>query len=131
MNVRIALSYSAPIFMLLSGCGPAEAPYTDNSQDPLAYARDIKAQVQSAVRQAKSASEPLDYLDPLLTELKQTDRPLGDSRAIYDDLRNHLEQLVADCKKSGRATPNLATRLDELLKLAQSLPSGSPPAKPG
>jgi hypothetical protein len=107
---------------VLAGCGPAEAPYTDNSQDPLAYARDVKAQVQSAVRQAKSASEPLDFLDPLLTELKRTDRPLGDSRAIYDDLRKRVEQLVTDCKTAGRSAPNLAGRLDEVLKVARTLP---------
>jgi hypothetical protein len=131
MTPRIALTAYVLILAFFAGCGPAELPYTDNSQDPLAYARDIKAQIQSAVRQAKSSSEPLDYLDPLLTELQRTDRPLGDSRPIYDDLRQRLEQLVADCKHAGRNAPNLNSRLDDLLKVAQSLPSGPPPAKPG
>jgi hypothetical protein len=113
----------------LVGCGQAEPPFTDNSQDPLAYARDVKAQVQSAVRQSRSSSEPADYLDPLVTELKRTDRPLGESRAIYDDLRTRAEQLVADCKSAGRSAPNLSARLDELMKVAQSLPGDPPPPK--
>ena len=131
MNRRFALAFHVATVATLAGCSPAEPPYVDSSQDPLAYSRDVKAQVQSAVRRAKSASEPLDHLDPLLTELKRTDRPLGDSRAIYDDLRQRVEQLVADCKSAGRAAPNLNARLDELLKVAQSLPGDSLLAKPG
>jgi hypothetical protein len=112
-----------------AGCGPAEPPFTDNSQDPLAYARDVKAQILSAARQAKTSSEPVDFLDPVLVELKRTDRPLGDSRAVYDDLRTRVEQLVADCKRAGRAAPNLSGRLDELVRVAQTLPGESADAR--
>jgi hypothetical protein len=106
----------------LAGCGPSEIPYTDNSQDPAAYARDIKAQINSAVRNARSSNEPVDHLEPLLLELKRSDRPLGESRSVYEDLRARVEQLVADCKRQGRGAPNLSGRLDELLKVAKTLP---------
>ncbi len=92
-----ALSLVVP----LTGCGPAELPYTDNSQDPLAYARDIKALVAQAARQAKTSQEPIDYLAPVLVELKQTDRPLGQSRRVYEELRSRLEQLIRDCQRAG------------------------------
>jgi hypothetical protein len=49
----------------LMGCGQAELPYTDNSQDPVAYARDIKGLIASAVRQAKTSQEPIDHLAPV------------------------------------------------------------------
>lgn len=115
-------------FVFLTGCR-REAPYTDNSQDPLSYARDVKAQVQSAARNARSSNEPVDYLAPVLLELKRSDRPLGSFGGTYADLRSRLEQLVADCKRTGRGTPNLSARLDELVKVAQSLPDASPPAQ--
>jgi hypothetical protein len=114
--------------MLLAGCR-SEAPYTDNSQDPLAYARDIKAQVQSAARNAKSSNEPVDYLAPVLLELKRTDRPLGSFGGVYTDLRSRLEKLVEDCERTGRGTPNLSSRLDELIKVAQTLPDAAAPAE--
>jgi len=120
------IATACSIALLSAGCGPAELPYTDNSQDPLAYARDVKVQIASAARHAKSSNEPLDYLAPVLQELKRTDRPLGDSRAIYADLLTRVEQLVADCTKSGRNAPNFSTRLDEIVNLAQSLPGDAP-----
>ena len=123
--------FLAPAFavaLVLAGCGPAELPYTDNSQDSLAYARDVKAQVTSAARHARSSNEPVDYLAPVLLELKRTDRPLGASSAVYGDLRARVEQLVADCERAGRGAPNLSSRLDELIKVVNTLPGEAPPA---
>ena len=113
----------------LSGCGPKELPYTDNSLDPLAYGRDVKILVATAARQAKGSTEPIDFLAPLLTELEKTDRPVGEFRAMYEDLRSRVKELVGDCEKSGGRAANLAGRLDELVKIAQALPGEVPSAR--
>jgi hypothetical protein len=112
--------------VLLWGCGPAELPYNDNSQDSAAYARDVKTLIATAVRQAKGAREPIDYLSPVSHELQRTDRPYGEHSATYEDLRNRVEQLVLDCQKAGGKAQNLSARLDELLKLSQTLPGETP-----
>ena len=111
---------------LLSGCGPKELPYTDNSLDPLAYARDVKILVATAARQAKGSAEPLDFLGPLLNELEKTDRPVGEFGAVYEDLRSRVKQLVLDCEKSGGKASNLRSQLDELVKVSQALPGEVP-----
>lgn len=128
MKLVCFLASAFAITVALAGCGPAELPYTDNSQDPLAYARDVKVQVMSAARNAKSSNEPVDYLAPVLLELKRTDRPLGESRAVYADLRARVEQLVADCERTGRGAPNLGARLEELVEVAHTLPGEAPAA---
>jgi hypothetical protein len=132
MNQPLIRKLAYPILPLLAvvcvGCGPKELPYTDNSQDPFAYARDVKGLVVSAARRAKASSEPVDFLAPALLELKRTDRPVGEHRSIYEDLRNRLDQLVRDCEQAGGKAPNLSARLDELIKLAQTLPGDAPQA---
>jgi hypothetical protein len=112
--------------VLLTACGPAELPYNDNSQDATAYARDVKTMIATAARQAKGASEPLDYLTPVSHELARTDRPYGELRPVYEDLRKRLDELVLECQKAGGKAPNLSARLDELQKLAQTLPGETP-----
>ncbi len=112
--------------VLLSGCGRMELPYTDNSRDPMAYAQDIKTLVASAARRAKRAQEPADYLGPVALELQRTDRPVGDFRTTYNELRTRVDQLVRDCERAGGRAPNLSGRCDELIKLAQSLPGEMP-----
>jgi hypothetical protein len=125
---RFSILCSLLALVSLSGCGPKELPYTDNSQDPLAYARDIKQLVVSAARRAKGSSEPVDFLSPALLELKRTDRPVGEFRSVYQELQKRLDQLVRECEQAGGKAPNLSAQLDELIKLAQKLPGDAPAA---
>jgi hypothetical protein len=66
----------------------------------------------------------------VLQELKRTDRPVGEFRRVYDELRSRVEQLVRDCERAGGRAPNLSGRLDEVIKLAQTLPGEVPTANP-
>jgi hypothetical protein len=131
MNLRHFFGIAFAGAMLLLGCGRSELPYTDNSRDPLAYARDVKTLVVTAARQANGSKEPLDFLGPVLHELNRTDRPVGEFRSVYDELRKRVEQLIRDCERAGGRAPNLSGRLDEVIKLAQTLPGdGATPANP-
>jgi seryl-tRNA synthetase len=106
--------------LLIGGCGK---PLVDNSQDPEAYARDVKQLVFNEVASAAKSREPADQMVSVINELQQTDRPRGSYQATYDQLLKKAQEIQAECQKAGKGKPaNLTTRLDELKKLAQSLP---------
>lgn len=126
MTNKLLCRYLLFTLFFSAACGPKELPYTDNSQDPDAYARDVKTLVVNSARQARSSSEPLDLLTLVLSELKKSDRPVGKFRPTYDELRNSVEILVAEFERLGKRPANFAERLDELIKMAQALPGDSP-----
>lgn len=108
--------------LFLPACGSNELPYTDNSQDPEAYARDVKTLVAQSVRQAKTSTEPLELLTLVLSELKKTDRPAGKYKPTYEELRKNLEAMITEFEQVGKRPKNFAERLDDLVKLIQLLP---------
>lgn len=109
--------------LALVGCG-GEQPYTDNSRDPLAYAKDVKQLVLEHVEIAKTSSEPADQVLTIVTELKQTaERPTGEHKATYDQLLEKSNALLSACEAASNGKPaNLAQSLNEIAQLAQSLP---------
>jgi hypothetical protein len=111
--------------LALSGCGPAERPFTDNSKDPELYALEVKRIALNAVQTARRSREPADQIQTLVTELESLEsnsRPVGSYKPIYDELLATAKPLLEDCKKANGKPANLTSRLDELKKIAEKLP---------
>ncbi len=108
--------------LVAAGCAK---PPVDNSQDPDAYARDVKQLVLTQVGAASKSREPADQIATVVTELQQTDRPRGKYQDTYDTLLTLAQGIKADCEKAKGRPDNLTARLDEMKKLAQSLPGES------
>jgi hypothetical protein len=110
-------------FALLAGagCGSSQ-PTVNNSQDPEAYARDVKQLVYDVVESAPQSREPADQIALVVTELEQTDRPRGNYANTYTQLLTTAKEIQAECEKSGGKPSNLPTRLAQLKKIAQALP---------
>jgi hypothetical protein len=109
--------------LALAGCG-GEQPYTDNSRDPAAYAKDVKHLVLESVEIAKKSSEPADQILTIVTELKQSgERPVGEHKATYDQLLEKANALLSACQSASNGKPaNLTQSLEELAQIAQTLP---------
>lgn len=110
------------MLVFLSGCGRS---YTDNSNDPEAYARDIKEVALNAVNAARKGRESADSLRTLVRELQNQEkisRPVGSYKATYDELLGLALPLMEDCEKARGRVANLNPRLDALKKLADGLP---------
>jgi ABC-type branched-subunit amino acid transport system substrate-binding protein len=120
---RLVFGWLGMIAITLCGCGGAEAPYTDTSQDSAAYAKNVKELAIVCASEAKNSPEPADSISPLVEELKQTDRPHGEHAAKYSEMLVVAEAIVAEGNPtSGKATTTQLQKIDELAKLAEGLP---------
>lgn len=127
--MRIAL-FGLLLVAGTTGCGPAK-PSVDNSQDPEAYARDVKNLAFNAAESAAKSREPADDLLQLTSELEQQDRPRGSYGNVYEKLLKTANDIKTDCQKQAGGRPaNLPSRLAELKKIAQELPGEVKLAKP-
>lgn len=120
---RMVIGLVGVYFIALCGCGAAELPYTDNSRDSEAYAKNIKQLVVDMSQSNRGSPEIADSISSLVEELKQTDRPQGEHAAKYAEIRAVAEAIVAEGNPaSGKPTATQIQKLDELAKLAQDLP---------
>jgi len=111
--------------LVLSGCGPSEKPFTDNSKDPDLYAKDVKQLTLDAVQRARRSSEPADQVQTIVTEIEgqsANGRPVGSNKPVYDELLVAAKKFVEDAKKADGKPANVSSRLDELKKIADKLP---------
>jgi hypothetical protein len=123
MMQRLVLGGLGLFAIAICGCGGAEAPYTDTSQDSAAYAKNVKELAIVCASEAKKSPEPADSISPLVEELKQTDRPHGEHAAKYAEMLVIAEAIVAEGNpSSGKATSTQLQKIDELAKLAEGLP---------
>ena len=117
-----------PLLLLtltVSACGPAEAPYTDNSKDADLYATDVKQIAVDAIQRAKKSREPADQIQTLVSEIEgqgANNRPVGSHKATYDELLKLAKEFISECKAAGAKPGNMAARLDSLAKVAYRLP---------
>jgi hypothetical protein len=111
---------------ILAATGCAGKPPVDNSQDPDAYARDVKQIVFTQVAAASKSREPADQVATIVAELQQTDRPRAKYEGTYDKLLTLARAIKADCEKAKGRPDNLAARLNELKATAQTLPGEVP-----
>jgi hypothetical protein len=117
-----------PLLLLplaLSGCGPSEPPFTDNSKDADLYAADVKQIALDAVQRARRSREPADQIQTLVSELENQEsnsRPVGPHKAIYSELLNLSKEFIKECNSGGGKPANVGPRLDSLAKLAERLP---------
>ena len=117
---RIAVSI---VILAIAGCGGSHAAYVDHSRDPLAYARDVKELVVDHVHLARQSREPGDMLVPIVSELDRLeDRPVGEYREVYEQLRAAAQQLLEACQRVDGRPPELQKQLDQLLELVAPLP---------
>ncbi len=117
-----------PLLLLtltVSACGPAEAPYTDNSRDADLYATDVKQIAMDAIQRAKKSREPADQIQTLVSEIEgqgANNRPVGSHKATYDELLKLAKEFISECNAAGGKPANLTVRLDVLMKIAERLP---------
>ena len=107
--------------LLAVGCGDSKSK-VDNSQDPEAYARDVKQLVLDHVAIAAKSREPADQMAVIIAELEQRDRPLGSYQPTYEKLLTAAREIHAESKKANGRPGNLNARLNQLRKMAESLP---------
>jgi hypothetical protein len=120
---RLVIGLAGVCALAIFGCGGSEAPFTDTSQDAGAYAKNVKELALVCASEAKKSPEPADSISPLVEELKQTDRPQGEHAAKYAEMRAAAEAIVAEGNPAnGKATATQLQKIDELAKLAESLP---------
>ncbi len=103
------------------GCGGTKST-VDNSQDPDAYARDVKQLVFTQVSEAAKSREPADQMATVIAELEQVDRPQGSHKATYASILSTAKEIEADCKKANGRPANLTAQLAKLKKLSDALP---------
>ncbi len=116
---------------VVAGCGPEELPYNDTSQDPEAYAQNVKLLVVRSVESARTSREPAEDIRPIIEELEQTDRPHGSYAATYAEILNIARPLVEEMEKAGgNRPPGMDQKLNELMKIAGALPGEVPTAEP-
>jgi hypothetical protein len=119
--------------LVLLGCGQSgQRPYTDHSRDPEAFALDVKQLVVNSVEDARTSREPEDEISNIVDLLDDLSRhPTGDYRETYDQLLSLAGDIRAACEAANGRPSDLATRLDELLALANQLPGTvTPVARP-
>jgi hypothetical protein len=104
--------------LLLVGCKPT----VNHSQDPEAYAKDVKQIVYNQVASAAKSREPADQMQSIITELEQKDRPHGNYKGTYAELLSTAREIHADAKKVDGRPSNLMPRLNKLKQTAESLP---------
>lgn len=111
------------------GCGGGSSvPYTDNSQDPEALARNIKELIVNSVADARTSKEPQDHLRNIVSAVSPgTNKPMGSYEGTYAQIRESAEQLMEACERANGPTSDLRVKLDELLKLADGLPGDFKP----
>src|SRR4051812_30051229 len=91
------------VSLVLSGCGPSERPFTDNSKDPDMYAKDVKQIALDAVQRARRSSEPADQVQTIISEIEgqsANNRPVGSHKPLYDELLAASKKFVEDAKKT-------------------------------
>ena len=118
--------------LTLSACGPAEAPYTDNSKDADLYAQDVKQIAVDAIQRAKKSREPADQIQTLVSEIEcqsATNRPVGSHKATDDELLKLAKEFISECKAAGGKPANMAARLDSMAKIADRLPGKVQPGR--
>ncbi len=109
------------LFGLTWGCGTPEQDYVDHSQDPLAYARTVKTLVHSQLPLALRSDEPEDIVSSVLGTLENyPDNPVGEYRAVYQDLVTQCREL-RQLYESG-SSEGAKSKIDEILELANRLP---------
>ena len=110
----------------LTGCGGTEEPpFTDNSRDPAAYARDVKTLVLRAADRLKgSPEEPATQVTELVNVLRlYPDQPVGEHEATYAALLKTGEELQALYEKTPSGKPAGADeKIAELVATAEKLP---------
>lgn len=129
---QLLFCLSLSLFTLaVVGCGGGESlPYTDNSQDPEAYAKDVKLITIQAARGARASSEPVDSLDPLVRELEKSEtRPVGSYQSTYAEVLALAKEARDACAAAGGKPSGLEGMLKKLEKSVESLPGEVPPER--
>lgn len=121
MSLRMMILLTA--VMTCAGCGRTERPYTNHSQDPQAYALDVKTLVLDHVMIARKSREPADQVRLIVMELEDSPkRPVGEFNQTYAEMLTAAQSLLADCEQADGRPNGLEKRLDELAAMAESLP---------
>lgn len=125
----IRLVFACVLTLGLVGCGGGSSvPYTDNSQDAEALARNVKELIVNAVADARKSKEPQDHIaNVVAATAPKPGKPTGSFEGTYAQIHTAAEQLVEACERAGGPTPDLKQKLDELLKLADALPGDFQP----
>jgi hypothetical protein len=98
-------------------------PYTDHSRDPQAYARDVKELVLLHAAEAKRSNEPGDDIRPVVDYLNSNGRrPTAEHQETYEALLAKAQDILEQCDAVGGRPAALESALDELVRLAESLP---------
>lgn len=106
----------------LIGCGTG-GPVPQDNKDPELYAADVKRVVLMQVEEARRSREPGDEIYSIVSELENYEkRPAGSYASIYSELREKAKELQAKCEEVDGRPSDLASRLDELVELANQLP---------
>lgn len=119
-SFRIGVGLST-IAIALVGCGPSELPYTDNSKDSAAFARDIKQIILNSAEDIVRSPQPADTIRVIVQSLSELDAcPTGDNLKTYEQLHKLAADLLQQSEKGKSA--DLAGKVNEIVDLANTLP---------
>jgi len=110
------------VLAMSTGC-ESEPPFVDNSVDPGAFALDVKEVILNHSSIARTSAEPADSVSVIEESVSNLDgSPTGDHRSTFEKILSTSKGLLKECQSSARNPPSLHAKLDELVKLAQTLP---------
>lgn len=105
----------------LVGCGGGERPFTDNSKDSAAFAKDVKQVILNAAEELKTSKQPGDTVRAIVQTLSDLDQcPTGEHLQTYKDMHAIASDLLTK-SENGRPS-DMNAKLAEITKLANTLP---------
>ena len=103
------------------GCGPSELPFTDNSKDSEAFAKDIKELVLTAADRLKNSSQPADSIRQVVLSLSDLKKcPTGSYLPIYEELHKLTSDLLQEAENG--KPKDLKGKLAKIAEVANKLP---------
>lgn len=105
------------------GCGGKVPEYVDNSQDPELYAESMRRTILTLLIRAENG-DACSQIGKLATELSHSDRPRGKYAEIFVAMGKPVEKVMESCRAEAYDKAAMKPYLDEIKKLAESLPDG-------